>query len=73
MIKGCSYCCWYATIHSYPQERRGYPSDHVPESCFSLEQIDSIGEVFYNKTMEDDPVCEWENVDWTWEYGRVLK
>lgn len=55
MLKGCHFCCWYATI----------------EAC-ELTQIDSIGEAFYNHTITDDPVCEWEGVAWSWQYGRVL-
>lgn len=41
------------------------------ERC-DLTQVDSIGNAFYQATIEDDPVCDWEGVDWTWEYGRVI-
>lgn len=39
------------------------------EAC---ENIDSIAEAFFNYTLEDDPVCEWENASWEWQYGKVL-
>lgn len=32
--------------------------------------LDSIGNQFYTQTIEEDPVCEWEGVQWTWGFGK---